>query len=73
MQLHDDIHNFYEQIVVNQVIKRKLSTHYTDAVITRFCCTALSPLPPRNIHYAISPTQGVHIQQPVTTAINMAN
>ena len=44
MRLHDDIHNYYEKIVVEEIIKRKLDEKYDDDVMADFCCTVLNPL-----------------------------
>ena len=45
MRLHDDIHNYYEKIVVEEIIKRKLDEKYDDDVMADFCCTVLNQLP----------------------------
>jgi hypothetical protein len=53
MRLHDDIHNFYEKIVVEEIIKRKIDEQYNEDVMADFCCTVLNQLPPRYIRYDI--------------------
>ena len=41
MRLHEDIHNYYEKIVVEEVIKLKLDEKYDEDVMADFCCTVL--------------------------------
>ena len=53
MRLDDDIHNFYEKIVLEEIEKRKLNERYNDDVMADFCCTVLNQLPPRYIRYDV--------------------
>ncbi|NMM40294.1 late competence development ComFB family protein [Pseudoalteromonas arctica] len=78
MRLHDDIHNYYEKIVVEEIIKRKLDKQYSDDVMADFCCTVLNQLPPRYIRYDVDmafylPLQErEHMEERVNTAIDVA-
>ena len=44
MRLHEDIHNYYEKIVLEEIIKRKLNEQYSEDVMADFCCTVLNQL-----------------------------
>ncbi|CAI87050.1 late competence development ComFB family protein [Pseudoalteromonas translucida] len=78
MQLHEDIHNYYEKFVLEEIINRKLNEQYTDDVMADFCCTVLNQLPARYIRsdvdmaYYLSQTERMHMQQRVQTAIDVA-
>lgn len=78
MRLHDDIHNFYEKIVVEEIIKRKLDKVYSEDVMGDFCCTVLNQLPPRYIRYDVDmafylpQSERIHMEERVQTAIDVA-
>ena len=78
MRLDDDIHNFYEKIVLEEIEKRKLNERYNDDVMADFCCTVLNQLPPRYIRYDVdmafylTQTDHLDMQQRVELAINFA-
>ena len=78
MRLDDDIHNFYEKIVLEEIEKRKLNERYNDDVMADFCCTVLNQLPPRYIRYDVdmafylTQTDRLDMQQRVELAINFA-
>mgnify|MGYP003313096751 FL=1 len=78
MRLHDDIHNFYEKIVVEEIIKRKLYKVYSEDVMADFCCTVLNQLPPRYIRYDVDmafylpQSERIHMEERVQTAIDVA-
>ncbi|ASM49501.1 hypothetical protein PESP_a1377 [Pseudoalteromonas espejiana DSM 9414] len=78
MRLHDDIHNFYEKIVVEEIIKRKLDKIYNEDVMADFCCTVLNQLPPRYIRYDVDmafylpQSERIHMEERVQTAIDVA-
>ena len=78
MRLHDDIHNFYEKIVVEEIIKRKLDKVYSEDVMADFCCTILNQLPPRYIRYDVDmafylpQSERIHMEERVQTAIDVA-
>ncbi|ADT68961.1 late competence development ComFB family protein [Pseudoalteromonas sp. SCSIO 43095] len=78
MRLDDDIHNFYEKLVLEEIEKRKLNERYNDDVMADFCCTVLNQLPPRYIRYDVdmafylTQTDRLDMQQRVELAINFA-
>ncbi|MCQ8877123.1 late competence development ComFB family protein [Pseudoalteromonas shioyasakiensis] len=78
MRLHDDIHNYYEKIVVDEIIKRQLGKQYNDDVMADFCCTVLNQLPPRYIRYDVDMAfylphqERVHMEEQVNIAIDVA-
>ena len=78
MRLDDDIHNFYEKLVLEEIEKRKLNERYSDDVMADFCCTVLNQLPPRYIRYDVdmafylTQTDRLDMQQRVELAINFA-
>ena len=78
MRLHDDIHNFYEKLVLEEIEKRKLNGLYNDDVMADFCCTVLNQLPPRYIRYDVdmafylTQTDRMDMEQRVDTAIKFA-
>ncbi|TMN46066.1 late competence development ComFB family protein [Pseudoalteromonas sp. S2755] len=53
MKLHDDIHNYYEKLVVEHIVRRKLDKVYDEDVMADFCCTVLNQLPSRYIRYDV--------------------
>jgi len=78
MRLDDDIHNFYEKLVLEEIEKRKLNERYNDDVMADFCCTVLNQLPPRYIRYDadmafyLTQTDRLDMEQRVEVAINFA-
>ncbi|ALQ55285.1 Competence protein ComFB [Pseudoalteromonas issachenkonii] len=78
MRLDDDIHNFYEKLVLEEIEKRKLNERYNDDIMADFCCTVLNQLPPRYIRYDVdmafylTQTDRLDMQQRVELAINFA-
>ncbi|WP_394184951.1 late competence development ComFB family protein [Pseudoalteromonas tetraodonis] len=78
MRLDDDIHNFYEKLVLEEIEKRKLNERYNDDVMADFCCTVLNQLPPRYIRYDVdmafylTQTDRLDMQQRVELAINFS-
>ena len=78
MRLDDDIHNFYEKLVLEEIENRKLHERYNDDVMADFCCTVLNQLPPRYIRYDVdmafylTQTDRMDMEQRVELAINFA-
>lgn len=78
MRLHDDVHNFYEKIVVEEIIKQKLDQKYDDDVMADFCCTVLNQLPARYIRYDVDmafylpQSEREYMEERVKTAIEVA-
>ncbi|MDO6841538.1 late competence development ComFB family protein [Paraglaciecola chathamensis] len=53
MKLDDDIHNYYEHLVLEHIAELKLPTTNDDDYIADLCCLALNQLPPRYIRYEV--------------------
>ncbi len=78
VRLHDDIHNYYEKIVIEEIIKRQLEKSYNEDVMADFCCTVLNQLPARYIRYDVDmefylpQVERIQMQERVNTAIDVA-
>ncbi|WP_419149066.1 late competence development ComFB family protein [Pseudoalteromonas 'SMAR'] len=78
MKLHDDIHNYYEKLVVDHIVSRKLDAVYDDDVMADFCCTVLNQLPARYIRYDVDmefylpQSERVEMEAAVEKAIDVA-
>ena len=78
MKLHDDIHNYYEKLVIEDIAKRKLDSLYNDDIMAYLCCTVLNQLPARYIRYDVDmefylpQTERIKMEQRVQTAIDVA-
>ncbi|ALO41564.1 late competence development ComFB family protein [Pseudoalteromonas phenolica] len=53
MKLHDDVHNYYEKVMLDRIVERNLQDKYDDDVMADFCCTVLNQLPARYIRYDV--------------------
>ncbi len=53
MKLHDDIHNYYEKLMLDEIVKQRLDSVYDADTMADFCCTVLNQLPPRYIRYEV--------------------
>lgn len=53
MKLDDDIHNYYEHLVLEHISQLKLTSAKDDDYIADLCCLALNQLPPRYIRYEV--------------------
>ncbi|MBQ4844508.1 late competence development ComFB family protein [Pseudoalteromonas sp. MMG013] len=78
MKLHDDVHNYYEKIMLDLLIERGLSTQYSDEVMADFCCTILNQLPARYIRYDVDMAfylpqhERIQMEKRVNIAIDVA-
>ncbi|WP_199526229.1 late competence development ComFB family protein [Pseudoalteromonas sp. bablab_jr004] len=78
MKLHDDIHNYYEKLVIEDIAKRKLDSLYNDDIMADLCCTVLNQLPARYIRYDVDmefylpQTERIKMEQRVQIAIDVA-
>lgn len=53
MKLDDDIHNYYEQLVLERIVELGLDkTRQTD-FLADLCCLALNQVPPKYIRYEV--------------------
>ena len=53
MKLDDDIHNFYEKLVVERIEKLGLDQTKPDDYLADLCCLALNQVPPRYIRFEV--------------------
>jgi len=53
MKLHDDIHNYYEKLVLDEIIKQKIGDVLDVDTLADFCCTVLNQLPTRYIRFEV--------------------
>lgn len=53
MKLDDDIHNYYEHLVLEQITKRNLDKNKSPDYLADLCCLVLNQVPPRYIRYEV--------------------
>ncbi|MGS2720479.1 late competence development ComFB family protein [Paraglaciecola aestuariivivens] len=53
MKLNDDIHNYYEQLVLERIEKLGLAQTNSEDYIADLCCLALNQIPPRYIRFEV--------------------
>ena len=53
MKLDDDIHNYYEQLILERVTELKLEENNEADYLADLCCLALNQVPPRYIRYEV--------------------
>ncbi|MEC8324861.1 MAG: late competence development ComFB family protein [Pseudomonadota bacterium] len=78
MKLHDDIHNYYEKLLIDEIEKQKIEAKYDNDTLADFCCTALNQLPSRYIRFEVdmafysSQSERLEMEQRVRDAIDFA-
>lgn len=78
MKLHDDVHNYYEKVMLDRIVERNLQDKYDDDVMADFCCTILNQLPARYIRYDVDMAfylpqhERIQMEQRVDIAIDVA-
>lgn len=78
MKLHDDVHNYYEKVMLDRIVQRNLQNKYDDDVMADFCCTVLNQLPARYIRYDVDMAfylpqhERIQMEQRVDIAIDVA-
>ena len=53
MKLDDDIHNYYEHLVLERITKLGLDATKSPDYLADLCCLALNQVPPRYIRYEV--------------------
>ena len=54
MKLHDDVHNYYEKLVVDKLASMQINEFTTESdYLADLCCLVLNQLPPRYIRYEV--------------------
>ncbi|MFY8349083.1 late competence development ComFB family protein [Pseudoalteromonas sp. SSM20] len=78
MKLHDDIHNYYEKLLIDEIERQKIEDDYDNDTLADFCCTALNQLPARYIRFEVdmafysSQSERLEMEQRVRDAIAFA-
>merc|ERR1712058_170455 len=52
-ETRDDIHNYYEHLVLERISKLGLDTTKSPDYLADLCCLALNQVPPRYIRYEV--------------------
>ena len=53
MKLDDDIHNYYEHLVLERIEKLELDKTKESSFLADLCCLSLNQVPPRYIRYEV--------------------
>ncbi len=53
MKLDNDIHNYYEKLLVDHIVELGLDTEKDSEYLADLCCISLNLLPPRYIRYEV--------------------
>lgn len=53
MKLDDDIHNYYEHLVLDRIAELGLDKNKSADYVADLCCLALNQVPPRYIRYEV--------------------
>jgi len=78
MKLHDDIHNYYEKLVLDEIIKQKIGDVLDVDTLADFCCTVLNQLPTRYIRFEVDmafylpQSERVEMEEKVRVAIEQS-
>ncbi|MFC6439560.1 late competence development ComFB family protein [Bowmanella sp. JS7-9] len=78
MKLDDDIHNYYEHLVIERITQLGLDKEKSQDYLADLCCLALNQVPPRYIRYEVdmafylAPNEKLQMQMNVNNAIDKA-
>ncbi len=53
MKLDDDIHNYYEKLLLDHLVELRLDDEYDSEYLADLCCIVLNQLPPKYIRYEV--------------------
>jgi hypothetical protein len=53
MKLDDDIHNYYEKLLLDHLVELRLEDEYDAEYLADLCCIVLNQLPPKYIRYEV--------------------
>ena len=53
MKLDDDIHNYYEKLVLDHIVELELDKNNDTEYLADLCCISLNLLPPRYIRFEV--------------------
>jgi hypothetical protein len=78
MKLDDDIHNYYEHLVLEKIEQMGLDKTENQDYLADLCCLTLNQVPPRYIRYEVdmafyvSPNERHQMEMNVATALTKA-
>ncbi len=78
MKMSEEVHNYYEKMVLEEAQKQGLDNKYDPDTLADFCCTVLNQLPPRYIRFNVdmefylSPKERSQMEDRVRLAIDTA-
>ena len=78
MKLDDDIHNFYEKLLLDHIVELELDNSKDSEYLADLCCISLNLLPPRYIRYEVDmsfylqQSERSEMQMKVKEAVNRA-
>ncbi|WJG08357.1 late competence development ComFB family protein [Aliiglaciecola sp. LCG003] len=78
MKLDDDIHNYYEHLILERIAELGLNKNKSNDYIADLCCLALNQVPPRYIRYEVDmsfylpQSERQQMEMNVTNAVNKA-
>lgn len=76
MKLDDDVHNYYEHLVLERIGELGLQKSKDQSYLADLCCLALNQVPPRYIRYEVdmafflSTDERTHMKKEVEKAID---
>ncbi len=53
MQLNDDIHNYYEKLVLDYIVRHSLDKRFQNEFLSDLCCIVLNQLPSKYIRHEV--------------------
>lgn len=53
MKLDDDIHNYYEKLLLDHLVELRLDDEYDTEYLADLCCIVLNQVPPKYIRYEV--------------------
>lgn len=53
MKLDNDIHNYYEKLLLDHLVELRLDNEYDSEYLADLCCIVLNQLPPKYIRYEV--------------------
>lgn len=78
MKLDDDIHNYYEKLLLDHIVELELDNVKDSEYLADLCCISLNLLPPRYIRYEVDmsfylpQSERFEMQMKVKEAVNRA-
>lgn len=72
MAFGSEIHNYYEQLVADEIYAQGMHLRYEDAFIADLSCLVLNQLPPRYIRYMVDMAFFLTSQEREEMRVNVA-